>query len=126
MEVTRGVSFRSRPHPILDRRTARKRVKEKSVQQPSEFSHGSSPFEIHHKLEHVKQGDGASFAAFLRKREASNGEQLTLRSLAALWAESTEMPDDFGKALSQDCDVRVRRALAGALANAEHWQESNV
>lgn len=51
----------------------------------------------------------------------------TLRSLAAiLWAESMEMRDDLGKALSQDRDVRVRRALASALANAEHQQGSDV
>lgn len=51
----------------------------------------------------------------------------TLRSLAAiLWAESTEIPDDVGKALSQDRDARVRRALASALANAEHRQGSDV
>ena len=47
----------------------------------------------------------------------------TLRSLAAiLWAESTDMPDELGRAFSQDRDVRVRRALANALANAEHRQ----
>lgn len=51
----------------------------------------------------------------------------TLRSLAAiLWAESKDMPDDVGKALSQDRDVRVRRALATALASAEHRQGSDV
>lgn len=51
----------------------------------------------------------------------------TLRSLAAiLWAESTEIPDDAGKAPSQDGDARVRRALAYALANAEHRQGSDV
>lgn len=51
----------------------------------------------------------------------------TLRSLAAiLWTESTDMPDDVGKALSQDRDVRVRRTLANALANAEHRLRSDV
>lgn len=51
----------------------------------------------------------------------------TLRSLAAiLWAESTDLPDDLGLAFSQDRDVRVRRALASALANAEHRQDSNA
>jgi hypothetical protein len=51
----------------------------------------------------------------------------TLRSLAAiLWAESTDMPDDLGVALSQDRDVRVRRALASAFANAEHRQDANA
>lgn len=50
----------------------------------------------------------------------------TLHSLAAsLWAESTEMPDDLGKAYSQDHDTRVRRTLAGALVK-EHRQESNA
>jgi hypothetical protein len=51
----------------------------------------------------------------------------TLRSLAAiLWAESSDMPDDLGIALSQDRDVRVRRALASALANAEHRQDASA
>jgi hypothetical protein len=51
----------------------------------------------------------------------------TLRSLAAiLWAESTNLPDDLGLAFSQDRDVRVRRALASALANAEHRLDSNA
>jgi hypothetical protein len=51
----------------------------------------------------------------------------TLRSLAAiLWAESTDLPDDLGLAFSQDRDVRVRRALASALANAEHRQDANA
>lgn len=51
----------------------------------------------------------------------------TLRSLAAiLWTESTDMPDEFGKALSQDRDVRVRRALATALANTKHRLGSEV
>jgi hypothetical protein len=50
----------------------------------------------------------------------------TLRSLAAiLWAESTDMPDELGRAFSQDRDVRVRRALASALANAEHRQRAD-
>ena len=41
----------------------------------------------------------------------------TLRSLAAIpWAESNDMPDELGSAFSQDRDVRVRRALARALA----------
>ena len=51
----------------------------------------------------------------------------TLRSLAAiLWAESTDLPDDLGLAFSQDRDVRVRRSLASALANAEHRQDANA
>ena len=51
----------------------------------------------------------------------------TLRSLAAiLWAESTDMPDELGRAFSQDRDVRVRRALASALANAEHRQDADA
>jgi hypothetical protein len=51
----------------------------------------------------------------------------TLRSLAAiLWAESTDLSDDLGIALAQDRDVRVRRALASALANAEHRRDSEV
>lgn len=51
----------------------------------------------------------------------------TLRSLAAiLWAESTNMPDKIGIMLSQDGDARVRTALARALSNAEHRQESSV
>jgi hypothetical protein len=51
----------------------------------------------------------------------------TLRSLAAiLWAESTDMPDELGCAFSQDRDVRVRRALASALANAEHRQDADA
>ncbi|ADK68969.2 hypothetical protein [Gordonia sp. KTR9] len=51
----------------------------------------------------------------------------TLRSLAAiLWAESADMPDDLGRVLSQDRDVRVRRALARALAAAEHRQASSA
>lgn len=51
----------------------------------------------------------------------------TLRSLAAiLWAESTDLPDDLGLALSQDRDVRVRRALATALAKAEHRHDANA
>jgi hypothetical protein len=51
----------------------------------------------------------------------------TLRSLAAiLWAESTDMPDDLGVALSQDRDVRVRRALASALSKAEHRQDASA
>jgi len=45
----------------------------------------------------------------------------TLRSLAAiLWAESSDLPEDLGRSFSQDRDVRVRRALASALASAEH------
>jgi len=45
----------------------------------------------------------------------------TLRSLAAiLSAESTDLPEDLGCAFSQNRDVRVRRALASALASAEH------
>lgn len=51
----------------------------------------------------------------------------TLRSLAAiLWAESTDIPDALGKALSQDPDVRVRRTLTNALAQTEHRQGSDV
>ena len=51
----------------------------------------------------------------------------TLRSLAAiLWANSPDLPDDLGRAFSQDRDVRVRRALASALANAEHRQDANA
>lgn len=51
----------------------------------------------------------------------------TLRSLAAiLWTESIDMPDELGRALSQDRDVRVRRALASALANAEHRQDADA
>jgi hypothetical protein len=51
----------------------------------------------------------------------------TLRSLAAImWAESTDMPDEFGAALCNDPDVRVRRALAQALANASHRENSAV
>jgi hypothetical protein len=51
----------------------------------------------------------------------------TLRSLAAiLWAESTDMPDELGRAFSQDRDVRVRRALASALENAEHRQRADA
>jgi hypothetical protein len=50
-----------------------------------------------------------------------------LRSLAAiLWAESTDLADDLGLAFSQDRDVRVRRALARALANAEHGQDADA
>lgn len=36
------------------------------------------------------------------------------------------MPDELGRAFSQDRDVRVRRALASALANAEHRQDADV
>jgi hypothetical protein len=44
----------------------------------------------------------------------------TLRSLAAiLWAESAGLPEDLGRVFSQDRDVRVRRALAKALASAD-------
>jgi hypothetical protein len=51
----------------------------------------------------------------------------TLRSLAAiLWAESTAIPEDLGKALSQDPDARVRRALANALGRTAHRQGSGV
>ena len=51
----------------------------------------------------------------------------TLRSLAAiLWAESLDMPDELGSAFSHDRDVRVRRALANALANAEHRQDADA
>ncbi|WP_212813725.1 MULTISPECIES: hypothetical protein [unclassified Mycolicibacterium] len=45
----------------------------------------------------------------------------TLRSLAArLWAESIDMPDALGTALSQDSDARVRRSLARAISEAKH------
>jgi hypothetical protein len=51
----------------------------------------------------------------------------TLRSLAAImWAESTDMPDEFGAALCNDPDVRVRRALAQALVNTSHRENSAV
>ncbi|SLI08449.1 Uncharacterised protein [Mycobacteroides abscessus subsp. bolletii] len=51
----------------------------------------------------------------------------TLRSLAAiLWAESADLPGDLGLALSQDRDPRVRRALATALADAEHRRGTNA
>lgn len=51
----------------------------------------------------------------------------TLRSLAAiLWAESADLPDDLGLALSQDRDPRVRRASATALADAEHRRGTNA
>jgi hypothetical protein len=51
----------------------------------------------------------------------------TLRSLAAiLWAESSDMPDELGIAFGQDYDVRVRRALATALANKDDLGSTHV
>jgi hypothetical protein len=44
----------------------------------------------------------------------------TLRSLAAiLWSESPELSMELGRTLSHDRDVRVRRALAGALTRVD-------
>ena len=51
----------------------------------------------------------------------------TLRSLAAiLWAESMEVPEYLGDALSQDPDVRVRCALASAMSNTGKRQGSGA
>lgn len=51
----------------------------------------------------------------------------TLRSLAAImWAESTDIPDEFGVALCNDPDVRVRRALARELVAVPHRQNSSA
>jgi hypothetical protein len=51
----------------------------------------------------------------------------TLRSPAAIsWAESNDMPDELGSALSQDRDVRVRRALATALAKSDDLRSQHV
>ena len=51
----------------------------------------------------------------------------TLRSLASiLWAESMEVPEYLGDALSQDPDVRVRCALASAMSNTGKRQGSGA
>ena len=65
-------------------------------------------------------------ACLAQRRDGAQG-CWALRSLAAiLWAESSDMPDDVGSAFAQDYDVRVRRALATALANRDNVGSAHV
>lgn len=69
----------------------------------------------------VVQGELGESATFL----AQGG--WTLRSLAAiLWAKSTDLPEELGVTLSQDCDVRVRRALARELSDKDDERSADV